>query len=112
MKNAKDTDLQRYSAVILLLWLENAAHFRSFLLGTEEALKQLLLRVSQQVTLQKQWGEREIKRSLRRNDERVEGQRHSDRRQLQQSRGPAHLRHSHTPKSDCHLRSKYMIAVL
>ena len=39
-------DLQRYSAVILLLWLENAAHFRSFLLGTEEALRQLLLRVS------------------------------------------------------------------
>ena len=47
------------------------------------------------MTLQKQWGEREIKRSLRRNDERVEGQRHSDLRQLQQSRGPTLLRHSH-----------------
>ena len=45
MKNAKDTDLQRY-AVILLLWLKNAAHFRSLFLGTEEALRQLLLRVS------------------------------------------------------------------
>ena len=46
MKNAKDTNLQRYSAVILLLWLKNAAHVRSLFLGTEEALRQLLLRVS------------------------------------------------------------------
>ena len=42
MRNAKDTDLQRY-AVILLLWLKNAAHLRSLFLGTEEALRQLLL---------------------------------------------------------------------
>ena len=46
------------------------------------------------MTLQKQWGEREIKRNPRRNDERVKGQRHSDPRQLQQSRGPTHLRRS------------------
>ena len=94
MRNAKDTDLQRY-AVILLLWLKNAAHFMQKFISWYRRSPQTITATSFLTSdTSKQWGEREIKRSLRRNDERVEGQRHSDLRQLQQSREPAHLRWS------------------
>ena len=97
MRNAKDTDLQRY-AVILLLWLKNAAHFMQKFISWYRRSPQTITATSfltsdTSKTVGRK-GDQEKSSTQRRKGGRSKAP-VKDPRQLQQSRGPTHLRHSH-----------------
>ena len=125
VRNAKDTDLQRY-AVILLLWLKNAAHFMQKFISWYRRSPQTITATSfltsdtsktvgrkgdqEKSSTQRRKGGRS-KATIRDSYNSPEGLRTSVTA-ITVCTSKQVLTRMDTPKSDCQPHSKYMIAVL
>ena len=125
VRNAKDTDLQRY-AVILLLWLKNAAHFMQKFISWYRRSPQTITATSfltsdtsktvgrkgdqEKSSTQRRKGGRS-KAKIRDSYNSPEGLRTSVTA-ITTCTSKQVVTRMDTPESDCHLHSKYMIAVL
>ena len=127
VRNAKDTDLQRY-AVILLLWLKNQARFMQKFISLYRRSPQTITATSfltsdTSKTVGRK-GDQEKSSTQRRKGGRSKAQRSEAITTVQRACAPPMVTaittctskqvvtRMDTPKSDCHLHSKYMIAVL